>query len=604
MMRSGKRKALGATSVLAVLLSWASASAEEARLTHAQKADALLQLHTPKQSGSVIYPENEFYHSVWLRQHVGNILLSRPHYGSAREQILRVKKLLCVDTEGTQGLPLYLAVAKWQAENELKEDAQQTLREAVAFSRRLKQNPPPPVQYHYGCGSFDMMSQESRIAHAMLQVGSSDEDILNAAAQISPQWQTLQYTEAPYHQLAAQLGRYDLALELTRRIPDPMQAAIHCERVAEEIMRAGDHAMAKLAFEQTLAMIPQPKKEDWIRGDATFPLRAAVCLGHMGEPDLAGKFVSRAKEFPESRLTSQCLRERATEYLDQAAVGKTKLPEIAQDDPEYRRKVEAVIYQCQTLRNYDLREFRLDLLETIPADDPTRFQGLFKLLREWAGSNQDIPKPPTPWVQQLLRQHMELLPTEETGDRETDRDWRFASQQMAAYLIRCGMIDSYRDRFDPQTIARETEGLDRYKRLDYPALSVDEAVRHFQSLPRQYHTLTQKLTWWLRNAQNQADAQQIAALLVESDQPIHDPAVAYLAGDQLLGRQLLSLQIDSTDVMVECLLHGENELAQTIAAKIIDRLWQSRDQKLADRQLYLRYHDVVAAKLILESLER
>jgi len=603
MMRGGKRQSLGATSVLVVLWACSYVSAQEARLTHTQKADALLQLHTPKQSGPVIYPENEFYHSVWLRQHVGNILLSRPHYGSAREQILRVKKLLCVDTEGTQGLPLYLAVAKWQAENELEEDAQQTLRAAVAFSRRLKQNPPPPVQYHYGCGSFHMMSQESQIAHAMLQVGSSDEDILNAAAQISPQWQTLQYMEEPYHQLAAQLGRYDLALELTRRIPDPMQAAIHCERVAEEIMRAGDHALAKLAFAQTLAMIPDPKDEKWLRGDTTFPLRAAVCLGHMGEPDLARRFIERAKEFPETPFASQRLRERAQQYLDQAAVGKTKLPKIAKDDPEYQQKVEAVIYQCQTLRNYDLREFRLDLLETIPANDPKRFQGLFDLLHQWSGTNQDLPKRPTPWVQQLLRQYMELLPAE-TGDRETDRDWRFTSQQMAAYLIRCGMIDEYRDRFDPQTIARETEGLDRYKRIDYPALSVDEAVRHFQSLPRQYHTLTQKLTWWLRNAQNQADAQQIAALLVESDQPIQDPAVAYLAGDQLLGRQLLSLQIDSTDVMVECLLHGENELAQTIAAKIIDRLWQSRDQNLADSQLDRRYHDVVAAKLILETPDR
>ncbi|MFN3153387.1 hypothetical protein [Bremerella sp.] len=617
-MHGGVRVGFLGLGLLLSLVNWQTTRAQDAPLTLEQKAEALLQLHTPRLSGHLIFPENEVYQSVWLRQRIGSVLRDKSHYGYSREQILRVKKFLCVDSEGTRGLHLYQSVAKWQAENDYVDDAQQTLREAVEFSRRLKQNPPPKARIAGGCASVAMMSPESRIVHEMVRVGSSDEDVLNAAAQIIPAWDTPQYMEEPYIQLAAQLGRHDLAMELTRRMTHSMQAVIHCERVAEEILHSGDHAMAKLAFMQILDRIPDPKQENWNRVEESFPIRAAVCLGHMGEYDLAAKFIERTKEFPQGRFTSQNLQRRAEEYLAQAAQGKSKLPRIAKHDPEYQKKVDSAVYECMSRIPSELREVRIDIMETIPPDDPARFRVLFNILGDWAGDNQDLPKRPEPWVKELLRQQMKLLPRYPAGDKEVQIEWMQVSRQMAAYLIRCDMLEPYRDHFTPKTIDWVVYGLDQYKRLDYPAFSLDESIAHFQSRKRR-DSLTRRLSWWLQNAQNLTDAKRMASLLAESKDPVRDPTIYFVAGEHLLSRQMIGLQIDSTnysvageksekewypltDLMIDTYLRGEDELSMVAATKIIERLWLIRDQQLNTAHADRRYNEVAAAMLILDEL--
>lgn len=56
------------------------------------------------------------------------------------------------------------------------------------------------------------------------------------------------------------------------------------------------------------------------------------------------------------------------------------------------------------------------------------------------------------------------------------------------------------------------------------------------------------------------------------------------------------------DLMIHTYLRGEDELAKSIATTIIDRLWQTRDQKLEKDQPTRRHQEVSAARLILAEL--
>lgn len=621
MSQDGIRPGVLVASLLFMLVIGQSLAAEEAPLTLQQKAEVLLKLPTPASSQVLVFPSDDNYQSTWLRHEIGRKLRDELNYGYSREQILRVKKFLCVDTEGTPGLRLYEAIAKWQVENEYVEDAQQTLRDAVAFSRRLKSNPPPLPRINGWCGCVEIISPESRIVCAMLRVGSSDEDVLAAAAEITPDWESLQYFEEPYLRLTAKLGRHDLALELVRRLPVSMMAAIDSERVAEEILHDGDHALAKLAFEQTLAMIPDPKQENWDRGDYSFPVRAAACLGHMGEYELAAKFLERSEEFPELWGTSLWVKELAQQYLDQAALGKSTLPMISKDDPDYQRKVEALGHQCDELAGQELPELIIDVIGKIPPNDPARFEALLIYLAYLAGTSEDPPQPASSRGKDLLRKHMELFPKDIPENEEEAKRWRYLDRRMAQYLIRFDMLDEYPNRYDPKTLAAIFRDLDYDNRIDYPAFGVDESLRYFQSI-EPYDFLVpkvkiEKLRKWLAYAKNQADAQRMAAMLVESDDSVRDPDVFFLTGEYHLCRELHKVAMDSadysvagektekdwyplTDLMIDTYLRGEDNLAKLIAVKIIDRLWLIRDRKLENKDATRRHNEVVAALLILE----
>ncbi len=621
-MRKAKRLGLLVTGILLLLSAKQPVTAEDAPPTLREKAAALLKLDVAGPTTYLYYPDNETYQTVWLRYRIGQMLSEKPNFGYSREQILRVKKFVCVDSQGIPGLQIYQAVAKWQAENEFVEDAQQTLREAVAFSKRLKANPPPKPRINGWCGCYVDMSPESRIVCEMLRVGSSDEDVLSAAAQITPDWNSLQYMEEPYRQLAAQLGRHDLALELVRRMKDPMQAAIHGERVAEEILHSGDHTLAKLAFEQTLDRMPDPKNHNWNRGGSSFPVRAAACLGHMGEYELAAKFLERAKEFPELRSTSLIVKNRAQQYLDQAVPGESKLPLITKDMPDYKQKVGDLLSQCEYLKEWVLPELTIDMLETIQ-DDPTRMAAVALYLSEWAEMRQELPEPLPPFAMEVLRKYVGMLPVNLRQDEKEVAGWNSAPESLAKLLIQLGMLEKYHDRFDPQLLAKILRDYADYHDTDYPAFGLYDALRYSQfdkwPLTTSEELLASKLRMWLPLAQNQKDAQRMAKLLLEMDPLVTDPKVYFLTGDDLLSRQMGALRMESkdysvagektekdyyplTDLLIETYLRGEDHLAGMIAVDIIERLWLLRDQKL-DRDAGTRRHnEVVSALLILDDL--
>lgn len=616
-MQNAMRIGLLAAGILLFLSSRQQVTAEEAEPTLREKAAALLKLDVPGPTTYLYYPDNKDYQSTWLRSRIANTLLTESHYGYSREQILRVKQLVCVDTESIPGLKIYQSIAKWQAENEYVEDAQQTLREAVAFSKRLKANPPPKHRINGWCGCYEDTSPESRIACEMLRVGSSDEDVLSAVAQITPDWDRWQYMEEPYHELAAQLGRHDLALELVRRMPERMMAAISCERVAEEILHSGDYTLAKLAFEQTLAMIPDPNSYNWSRGGDSFLVRAAACLGHMGEYQLAEKFLKRSKELPGLR-PSLSLQKRAEEYIEYAGKGDSKLPPIVKDDPEYKKKIDRAGRIHEEMVRNPLHEVMIDVVETIPADDPARYAMLSSIFRTWAGSNHDLPQPAPTWVKELLRRQMEHFPQEPTGNEPEQVEWRRAAWVIARYLVRSGILEPYRDRFSPETIEHVTQGIHQYKRMDYPAVSLDESIKNYQA-HEHYDRLSWRLQLWLRNAQNQVDAQRMAGKILELEPMSTDPNLYFLVGNDLLSRQMGDVRLKSkkysvagektekdyyllSDLMIETYLRGEDQLAGMIAVDIIERLWLLRDQKLNKGAGTRRHNEVAAAMLILDEL--
>lgn len=501
-----------------LLVTWAATlvTAQDAPPTLQEKADLLLKLDTPQQMGMVRYPETDFYQPEWLRGEIAYQLNREGaplSIGVSREQILKVKKLVCVDTEGIPGLTLYQAIAAWQVRSGYMDDAQQTLRDAVAFSRRMKLNPPPKPVIGW-CGCVDLTSIESKIACDMLRYGSSDGDVLAAVHEITSDWKSMQYGEEPYHQLAAELRRHDLSMELVRRMPSQSHRAAGFAKVAEEFLAAKDLPLAKLAYRQSLDSIPPNSKEESTRIDGSYPLRAALLLSRSGEADLARRFVEVSENFYVPKFTAPIYQRLIEQYLANQEDGLPQLERITRDDPQYQLKANRTSHECRQLAELGFAEIAAELLETLPEDEPKRYQGLFDVIGWYKVIQEDTNRE---LHIRLLKENSLLLNKLKPSSTLTQNEIASLTGRMSQMLVRYRELDWLANLYPPVVIERLQKDYERNRSTTFPEIPLEEAIQLAQQ-KRSYGSLDSVVFNWLSAARNEEELKRIIELQDEACQ--------------------------------------------------------------------------------------